>query len=172
MAIPPRPITGTLTAWAAPYTIRRARGLIAGPDKPPKPAPILARPVLASTASDTNGFTREIASAPESSDAFAMGSMRATFGESFAINGRFESSRPHQVVHRAGKDPLRKDSAMLGVGTGDIQFVSSRPFYIFECPNDIDIVFNRVSEYVHKPRVGIWRSAGILSVMKARTPMF
>jgi hypothetical protein len=39
-AIPPIPITGIFTAFAACSTIRSAIGLIAGPDNPPYPAPM------------------------------------------------------------------------------------------------------------------------------------
>src|SRR3989304_4840771 len=37
VVIPPRPITGRRTARAASQTIRKARGLMAGPDSPPRP---------------------------------------------------------------------------------------------------------------------------------------
>jgi len=53
--------------------IRRAIGLIAGPDKPPKPAPIRGVLVSMSMASEINVFTSEIASAPDSSAARANG---------------------------------------------------------------------------------------------------
>jgi len=43
--------------------MRSAIGLIAGPDRPPNPAPIRGRLLRASMARDTNVFTREIASA-------------------------------------------------------------------------------------------------------------
>ena len=53
---------------------------MAGPLKPPKPAPILGRRVRASIASETKVLTSEIAWAPDSSAAFATGSMLRDVG--------------------------------------------------------------------------------------------
>src|SRR5206468_8230205 len=62
-AMPPRPTTGILTASAAWYTKRSAMGLMAGPERPPKPAPMRGRRDLASMASAMKVLTRERASA-------------------------------------------------------------------------------------------------------------
>jgi Protein kinase domain len=43
LAIPPSPMTGIFTARAAWYTRRKAMGLMAGPESPPKPAPAAYR---------------------------------------------------------------------------------------------------------------------------------
>ena len=88
-AIPPMPITGTFTAFAASYTMRTAIGWIAGPDTPPV---LFARrkvflrisifiPVIV-LISDT-------ASAPPASTALAISAMLVTLGLSFMITGCF-----------------------------------------------------------------------------------
>ncbi len=61
---------------------------MAGPESPPKPAPIRGRRVRASIARPISVFTREMASAPLASAARARGSMALTLGESLTITGR------------------------------------------------------------------------------------
>src|ERR1039457_577353 len=68
-------------------------GLMAGPERPPKPAPIRGRRARASIARLMKVFTSERASAPCSSAARAGGSMALTLGESLTISGRV-ATRP------------------------------------------------------------------------------
>ena len=67
VAIPPMPITGTVTAEETLYTIARATGLMAGPDNPPKMLESLNLLLFISMAVPTSVFIRETASAPAAS---------------------------------------------------------------------------------------------------------
>src|SRR5262249_1270434 len=59
VAMPPRPTTGIFTACTACKTKRRAMGLIAGPERPPNPAPSRGRRVRASMAKAIKVLTSE-----------------------------------------------------------------------------------------------------------------
>src|SRR5208337_3079182 len=81
-------MTGIFTVWQASHTIRRAMGLIAGPERPPVINRSLGRLFAISIAIPTKVFTAEIASAPASSHARANSRISVTLGESLTHRGR------------------------------------------------------------------------------------
>jgi len=88
VTISPLPITGILTALHVSQTMRKAMGLMAGPDSPAVTLEIRGLRVSASIAMATNVFTSEMASAPASSATRAICGMLVTLGDSFTITGR------------------------------------------------------------------------------------
>ncbi len=103
----------------------------------------------------TNVFTRESASAPASSAAFASGSIRATLGESFTIKGRRATLRtdPDHLGEQI-RVARKKDPAVPGVGAGDVELVGGDALGVFEHPDDFDIIFDGVAEHVGEDRSG------------------
>ncbi len=67
--------------------MRRAIGLIAGPESPPVILASFGRLVSMSTAMPVIVFINDMESAPASSTLFAIFVMSVTFGESFTIRG-------------------------------------------------------------------------------------
>src|ERR1039457_5725231 len=106
-------------------------GLVAGPERPPKPAPRRGRRVRASTASATNVFTSEMASAPLSSAARANGSTAAPLGDN--LTNTRPNRPPRQAFH--GPPHLRRqrriarkvDAAVLRVRAGYVELVPRQP---------------------------------------------
>ena len=86
--------------------MRRAIGLMAGPLSPPKTFPSLGRRVSTSTAMARNVLTRETASAPASSAAWAISTMLVTLGESLVMRGRRLAAliRLHEVEGRSRRE--------------------------------------------------------------------
>src|SRR6185369_14945579 len=87
LEIPPMPITGIFTTLAASNTMRKAIGLMAGPESPAVMFAIRGLRVSASMAMATNVLISEMASAPESWATLAMWAMLVTLGDNFTING-------------------------------------------------------------------------------------
>ena len=99
--MPPMPITGIFTAWAAWYTIRTATGFTAGPDIPPV---LLARAKvlrLISIFIPVMVLIRDTTSAPPASTAFAISEISVTLGESFMITGCFATFLMAAVISSA-----------------------------------------------------------------------
>ena len=87
--IPPIPMIGSFTAFAASYTMRTAIGWIAGPDTPPVLFASTNDFLLISIFIPVIVLIRETASAPPASTAFAISAMLVTFGLNFMITGCF-----------------------------------------------------------------------------------
>ena len=85
--MPPMPITGMSTARATWYTIRRATGNTAGPDRPPVVLAMTGRRVRRSMRMPISVLIRLRPSAPASAQALAMATMSVTLGDSFMITG-------------------------------------------------------------------------------------
>jgi len=88
LAIPPIPMIGSATAWAACQTMRTATGRMAGPERPPVVLASFGRRVCTSMAIPTSVLMRESASAPASAAALAIARMSVTLGESLGMMGR------------------------------------------------------------------------------------
>ena len=86
-AIPPMPIIGIFTVLKQRHTASNAIGLIAGPLSPPVILASLNRRLRGSIAVPTTVLIMLSASAPASSQAFAMTRIFVTFGESLAMTG-------------------------------------------------------------------------------------
>ena len=85
----PSPITGIFTACAAWYTRRSAIGLIAGPESPPKPAPIRGRRrARIHRQRDERIHQRDRVRARSPPPPAPAARSPLTFGESFTISGR------------------------------------------------------------------------------------
>ena len=100
LMMPPMPISGTFTARATCHTMRKATGLMAGPDNPPVTLASTGRRVFTSIAIPTNVLMSESASAPASTQALAMATTSVTLGESLTIRGLLVAAR------QAGPDLL------------------------------------------------------------------
>src|SRR5258707_8145382 len=88
VSMPPRPITGILTAFIVSQTSRRVMGLMAGPERPPVRFPKRDLRVRASTAMAGEGFATVRATAPAYSTAPPLKSKSATKGDKFNHTGR------------------------------------------------------------------------------------
>ena len=88
VAMPPIPTTGASIARATSRTIRRASGLMHGPESPPTPRPRTGARRFQSIAMPTYVLITLTQSAPALTAACAMGRTSVTLGDSFAIRGR------------------------------------------------------------------------------------
>ena len=86
--IPPIPTTGMFTVLHTSHTMRRAMGLIAGPESPPVMFPNRGVLVSMLTAIPISVLMRESESAPASSALRAMMVTSVTLGESLTMMGR------------------------------------------------------------------------------------
>src|SRR5574344_2170966 len=84
--MPPKPITGTLTALETCQTIRKAIGLMAGPDNPPVTVESIGILLSASIAIPRKVFTKETLSAPPATTAFAISAISVTLGDNLTIS--------------------------------------------------------------------------------------
>ena len=117
-------------------------------------------------ASETNVFTRLMASAPDCSAACASGSMRATLGDSLTIKGRRASGRIRLDQFAEQRGVARKvDAAVLGVGTRNVQLVSRDAFGVFQDADHFGVVARlRIRKRWRKSRSEAGASAGSFSV--------
>jgi len=99
--IPPIPQTGILTALYTCHTIRRAIGLMAGPERPPVMVDSKGFRLSASMAIPRKVLTRETASAPAPSTARAISAISVTLGESLTIRVLSYTSRTASVTATA-----------------------------------------------------------------------
>ena len=106
--MPPMPISGTFTARATCHTMRKATGLIAGPDNPPVTLASTGRRVFTSIAIPTNVLMSESASAPASTQALAMATTSVTLGESLTIKGLLVAARQAATTPAAQAGSLPK----------------------------------------------------------------
>ncbi len=147
--MPPMPITGMRTVFAASHTMRKAMGLIAGPDSPAVMLEMRGWRVSASMAMATKVFTSEMASAPASSAARATSGMLVTLGDSFTINGRvasFFDGADHVEQH--ARIAAERDASALGVGARDVELVGGDSFSFVECADHVLVLLLRVAEDV------------------------
>src|SRR5271168_3097494 len=84
-------------ALATSQTIRKAIGLIAGPESPPTSLARIGRRRRQLTAMPRTVLIRLTASAPASAAAAAIATMSVTFGVSLAIIGRGETERTRRT---------------------------------------------------------------------------
>src|SRR5450830_105182 len=87
VAMPPMPTTGMWTALATSQTMRRAMGLMHGPDRPAVTLSKTALRVWISIARALNVLTSETASAPACSQAIAIATMSSALGDSLTMSG-------------------------------------------------------------------------------------
>ena len=99
--IPPMPMTGTRAVRATCQTIRKATGLMAGPDSPPVMLASRGRRVSMSIAMPVIVLISESASAPPASALRAITLMSVTFGESFTMSGLRVRSRTARTTRSA-----------------------------------------------------------------------
>src|ERR1017187_4980362 len=85
--MPPMPMIGIFTAFAASQTSLTAIGLMAGPVRPPVMFASFGLRVWMSIAIAGKLFVTASASLPESSAAFANGAMLGTFGLILVMSG-------------------------------------------------------------------------------------
>src|ERR1035441_3827194 len=85
--MPPRPMIGILTVFAASQTSLIAIGLMQGPVKPPVTLASIGRRVSISIAIAGKLFVMDKASLPAASAAWAYGAMLTTFGLILVISG-------------------------------------------------------------------------------------
>src|SRR5450756_1081099 len=91
--IPPMPTTGMWTARATSQTMRRAMGLMHGPDSPAVTLSKTGLRAWISTARALNVLTRETASAPACSQAIAIAVMSSALGDSLTMSGLLHTRR-------------------------------------------------------------------------------
>ena len=122
-------------------------GLMAGPERPPKPAPIRGFRVRASIARLMKVLTRDRASAPLSSAARASGSMAPTLGESLTISGRVATRLAADTTSLNKCGIAREvDASVRRVGARDVEFVAGQPLVIVEHAQHFQVVFHLVAE--------------------------
>ena len=144
------PIMGMCTARAVSYTMRRAMGLMAGPDNPPVTLLNRGRRSSASIAMARNVFTRLTASAPASAATRAMCAIEVTLGVSFTISGLAARclGAAHQVLQRPRIRP-KSHPAGVHVRARHVQLVGRNPVRFVQPLDHSDVLAHRVPEDIH-----------------------
>ena len=121
--MPPQPTTGTSTAPATSYTIYKATGFMAGPDKPPLMLPSRGRRLAMSIVMPFRVLIRDMASAPASATAMATSAILPVFGVNLTNTGREVAALTAAVTLEAGSGSL-PNSAPPPLMLGELMFTS------------------------------------------------
>ena len=114
--IPPMPMIGICIADLHSCTMRTAIGLIAGPLSPPKMFDSCGRRVSTSIDIARKVFTKETASAPACSAAFAILAISVTLGLSLGKIGSLVVLRTANNFVCSGRITSERDTALFDVG--------------------------------------------------------